>query len=137
VVNGRKVRPTLERSTATRTRLRFELPPSVLPFTVEKAILHARVTAPGRPFSVSGVADDRPVTVHEATGPPGAVRVEITDPKLLRLDASGRLMLEIAVGDRVGSDGKPVPTKLTDAEEKWKIEGARLEVVGRTAGGAP
>ena len=47
VTEGHSHRPTLEGSTPVRNRLRFQLPSSVLPFSVEKATLIVRVRAPG------------------------------------------------------------------------------------------
>ena len=60
VTKGRSHRPTLEGTIAVRNHLRFQLPPSVLPFEPERATLFARVHAPGRKFTVSGVADGIP-----------------------------------------------------------------------------
>jgi hypothetical protein len=135
ITEGRSHRPTLERTSPVRTRLRFQLPPSVHPLAVERATLSAKVRAPGRKFTLTGFTDGQPVVLHETLSPIGPVRVEITDPRFLRPDAAGGLTVELAVSERVGTDGRVAPTRTDDPEAKWQIESLGLEVVGR-AGGA-
>ena len=100
-----------------------------------KATLTARVLAPSRKITVKGVADGRPVVLQELVNASGPVRLEVTDPRVLHLDPSGGLTLDLAVSERLGPDGREMPPQLTDAEVKWEIEDLRLEVVGRATGG--
>ena len=134
VTEGRSHRPTLEGTTAARNRLRFQLPPSVLPFRVEKAALVARVRATGRRFTVSGIADGQPIPLENAVNPLGIVRVEISDPRALQIDPAGGLVLEVAVSGLIGPDGREMSSRLSDADVKWQIEDLGLEVSGRHGG---
>jgi hypothetical protein len=118
LVDGRPALPTLESTAAIDMRLRFQLPPSVLPLEVERATLVARVRAPGRRFAVAGVADGELVPLVAVDSPTEPVRLEITESRLLRRDAQGGLLLNVAVTGP--GDGR------------WAIEALGLEVVGRT-----
>ncbi|MBP3960460.1 hypothetical protein J8F10_34980 [Gemmata sp. G18] len=131
VIDGRSRRPMLEQSQPVQIPLRFQLPPSALPLTVERAVLTARVRAPARKFSVSGSADETAVPLFAATDPGGAIRVEITDTRVLRPDATGGVSLTLTVSERLGPDGRPNPVRIDEAEGKWHIEALGLEVVGR------
>ena len=104
-------------------RLRFQLPLSVLPLSVERATFVVRVRAPGWRFSVAGYADGRPIPLHSADSPAGLFRVEMNDPKVLQPDEHGGLHLNVVVG-RAGAE---------NPDTRWTIESLTLEVVGRTA----
>jgi hypothetical protein len=133
VQEGRSYAPRMEHTEPVRSRLRFQLPTGGRAFTVERATLVARVRAPSRKFSVLGIADAQAVPVLEQLNPSGTMRVEINDPRLLRTDERGGLYLEIAVGERIGPDGREQPAGLREAVLKWQIEALGLEVVGRAA----
>jgi hypothetical protein len=132
LTDGRLFPPTLENSAPTRMRLRFQLPDQIR--TVERAVLTARVRAPLRKFAVFGVAGDRAVPVREQLGPAGPVRVELTAPELLRTDPTGGVYVELAVGERIGSDGREDPVGIREQPLRWQIESLGLEVVGRGPG---
>jgi hypothetical protein len=134
MTDGRGHRPIFEGTIAVRNRLRFQLPESVLPFEIEKATLVARVHAPGRKLTVAGVADGKPIALHESLNVLESVRIDITDPRALRLDGAGGLFLEVAVSGRIGPDGREIPTRPSDPELKWQIDEVGLEVRGRTRG---
>lgn len=131
VIDGRSVRPTLDQSQPTQMRLRFQLPPSALPLAIERATLRARVRAPARTFSVSALADGQAVALFEAVSPGGPVRVDITDPRLLRTDPAGGLSVDVSVSERLGPDGRANPVRHDETAVKWQIEALGLEVVGR------
>jgi hypothetical protein len=133
VLEDRSYPPRLEHTEPVRSRLRFQLPTGGRPFVVERATLLARVHAPSRKFSVLGVADGQTVPQFEQLGPDGPVRVEVTDPRLLRTDSRGGLLLEVAVGERIGPDGREQPFSVREQGLKWQIESLGLEVVGRFA----
>jgi hypothetical protein len=128
IINGRPVRPKLEASLPANMLLGFRLPPSVLPFTIERATLRARVRTPSRQFSVIGYADGQPTVLRAVESPIDPVEVVITDPRLLRLDADGFLHIGIEVSGRVGDEADPGVIQLDDT---WRIESLTLEVVGR------
>src|SRR5262245_11446418 len=121
-LEGRLQQPTLESSYPVEMELRFQLPPSVQPLTVERATLTVRARGPSRRVTVGGLADGRPVTLTEVDNPVEPLRVEITDQRLLRPDDQGGMHLTVSVTN-IG-DG-PFDTA-------WRIEAIGLEVVGRT-----
>ncbi len=132
MIDGRPRRPMLEHSESAQVQLRFQLPPSALPLALERVVLIARVHAPARKFSVAAPGDGKPVPLFDATDSNGPVRIEITDPRALRLDPAGGLLLDLAVSERLGPDGRPNPIRTTDIEQaRWHIEGLGLEIVGR------
>jgi hypothetical protein len=119
---GGFAQPTMEANLPADMRLRFQLPASVVPMTVERATLVARVRTPGWRFAVAGYADGKPVPLHAEDSPAEPVRVEIADPRLLRLDEQGGLHLNVKVG----------LAGMQSSDARWKIESLSLEVVGRT-----
>jgi hypothetical protein len=115
-------------------RLRFQLPQWGRPFTVDRAVLHMRIRAPGRKVSVFGLADGQPVAVQDQSGPAGPMTVEVTDPKLLRADPDGGLFLELVISERLGADGRERPIGRNEELLFWEIETLGLEVVGHGSG---
>jgi hypothetical protein len=126
VLEGGLTTPTTEASAPIKMDLRFQLPASVLPLTLEKVTLVARVRAPGRVLTVSGLADGVPTALSTTESPVEPVRVEITDSKFLKLDEQGGLVLNVSIGNLPNAGGA------VEAESRWKIESLTLEVVGQT-----
>jgi hypothetical protein len=130
VLDGRLVRPSFEGGQASESSLRFQLPAAVLPFRVETARLLARVEAPGRQVTVSGVAGGQATALHREESPLDPIRVEINDARFLGLDPEGGLRIELAISDPLGGgDGR---RNQPATAEKWTIEYIELEVVGRS-----
>jgi hypothetical protein len=115
ILDGRPGQPTLVSTSGVDMRLRFQLPPAVLPFRAEYARLTVTIAAPGRRFTVASDG----VQLLSVDGPAGEYRVDLDRPELLRLDDGGGLHLTVAVGDIRGRDG-------------WTIEVIGLDVTGRT-----
>jgi hypothetical protein len=113
--------PTLEAGSSVEQRLRFQLPPSVLPLTLERATLHLKIRAPSRRLTVSGLDNQTPVVLFEGDSPTEALRLEIADPRLLRSDGQGGLHLMMTVGPSPEHD-----------DAKWTVEILGLDVVGKT-----
>jgi hypothetical protein len=109
--------------------LRFQLPPAVLPLEVEKARLVLKVEAPGRQVKVSGHDGARASPLHQVNSPLDPVRVEIADPRWLRLDPEGGLHLSVAISDPTNENAPG--RRVSQVEEKWTIEYLELEVTGR------
>jgi hypothetical protein len=120
-----QIRVTREAGGPAEMRLRFQLPAAVLPLEVERAVLRLRVRAPARRVAVAGDAAGRPVPLFAAESPAEPVRVEVTDPALLRLDPRGGLLLTVSIAD-------PGPAPV---DTPWRIDELGLDVVGRTGGG--
>ena len=101
-------------------RLRFEVPPSVRPLAVDRATVTLRLHAVGRPVKVSGVADGRLVPLWEGVGPVEPIRLDLSDPRLLKADADGALYLNVSIGPAEGTT------------DPWKIDALGLELAGTT-----
>ena len=125
-VQSEKQVPALTSGTFPANQLlRFQVPASVLPFEVERAVLVTRVSAPARRVTVSCDVDGKSGVLFDAESPTGPLSVEITDPKLLRLDEGGGMLVNVNVGAPLG--GAAVNTA-------WAFEAMSLELIGRTAG---
>ena len=83
----------LEGTIGTSTELLFHLPPSVLPLTIERVHLSAKIRGPGWKITLSGLTDTGPVTLLEADNPNDTFDIDITDPRFLRVHAGGDLRL--------------------------------------------
>lgn len=128
IVQGRPVRPTLESNMAAKMLIGFRLPPSVLPLTIERATLRARVRTPSRQFTLTGFVDGQSRLLRTVESPIDPVEVVLTDPRTLRYDSEGYLHFGIEIGSRVAAEVDPGIVQLDDT---WRIESISLEVIGR------
>jgi len=128
-LDGVLVRPTFEASQPTDMHLRFQLPAAVLPLTIERTKLLAKIDAPNRAITVSGQADGKHVEIHRVASPLDPLRIDIADPRLLHLDADGGLHLHVSISDRLSKEGKGEKGAVP-GNEKWTIEYLELEVDG-------
>jgi hypothetical protein len=111
-----------EARTTMKTRIRFQLPPSVLPMTIEEARLSLRLVAPLREVKIDGWVDGKVIPLGRLSSPIGTEQINLTDPRLLQVDKRGCLYINIEVGDvRSGVD-----------RDMWHLEWANLAVRGRT-----
>lgn len=146
VRNGLPMRLTTEGRQEVDMHLRFQLPPEVLPLAVARARLNFRVDAPSRRVRVSALPDGKEdgerAEVYSGLSPLDPVRVEITDPRLLRLDEAGGLHLTLELRNAAKPGGKapagkksrPGGLTVTPAEdEKWTIHYLEVEVAGKTS----
>lgn len=110
-----------------KTRLRFQIPPELLPLHVERATLTVDINAQARPFEVFAGQDEGlevlPPTYHS---PVGRLRIPIDRPNILQPDAAGGVYLGISVGAAEKLPGE------TSASSEWKIDDLQLELAGRT-----
>jgi hypothetical protein len=119
--------PTRGGTGAADMHLRFQLPPVVLPFRVERARLAAKIDAPGRRMTVAGRAGEQLVELFRADSPADPVRVDLTEARLLRLDEEGGLHVNVAVSELAGE----VKGRTARPEDRWQVEYLELEVTGR------
>jgi hypothetical protein len=135
VVGENSMPVTWESQDAIDCHLRFQLPAEVLPLEIERARLSTRISAPSQRVTISGLAAGqagRPgqtekVELHVVENPLDVIRVDITEKRLLHLDAKGGLHLHLNLSDPI----KRGPKESNSQEEKWKIEYLELEVTGR------
>ena len=118
---------SMESTLGMEQSLRFQLPESALPLIVERATLSVKVRAPGRTLSIHVRNDAGKQSIHESTNPLDAIRIEVTDRKLLSIDSNGGLRIDVAISNVI-----KVPGEVSKSELGWRIESLALEVVGRT-----
>ena len=85
-------------------------------------------------ITIAGRADGSLVELHRVESPLDPIRVEITEPRLLRLDGEGGLHVNVSVSGDLGA-GAADPRD-PHANPKWMIEYLELEVSGRALEGA-
>jgi hypothetical protein len=124
IKDGLPVRPTREGGNALDMHVRFQIPGAVLPLTVERARLTARIDCPGRRVTLSGQIKDKFTAVHRVESPLDPIRVEITDKEMLRLDDEGGLHVNVAISDLLAG-GKSA------GSDKWTIHYLEAEIAGR------
>ena len=134
VDDGPSHAPKPEYSDPIRMRLRFQLPEQFHAFTIERAKFGCRVRVPERKFAVFGLGDGPPVRLMEQSNPNGPHTVEITDPRFLRTDSGGGVLVELDVSERIGPDGQVKPVGVQEPQLKWSLGDLGLEVTGRGAG---
>lgn len=124
ILAGKPAQPTRESNSPIEMRLRFQLPPSVVPMTVARAVFTARIKAPGWTIRVGGDRGGEFKSLVVAGSPVEPVRVEIKDPGLLTMDDRGGVFVHLRI--EVPADGgRP--------EMKWQIYALSMELEGRTA----
>ena len=112
-------------TTPTRTLMRFELPPELLPLRIDRAKLTLRINAPSRPLEITAIVDGKLKTLQSEQSPVGTFTFTIDDPDALQLDEGGGLQLGFNVGEFVGDKGDQGIATIG-----WKIDEATLEVDG-------
>jgi hypothetical protein len=128
IIAGRSAPATLESDQATTMQLRFQLPDSVLPLTVERARLTAKIIAPGRRLTITAGPGTPRGELLRVESPLDPIRLDLTDKRLLRPDADGGLHLTVALGSTI-KRGRLKPGQARRVQ-KWKIEYLELEVTG-------
>jgi hypothetical protein len=129
VVREGLIRPQRDARTGIEQDLRFQLPPAVLPFQVERARFLAKIEAPSRRVTVSGRAGDKLVEIGTAESPLDPIEIDIKDGALLRLDDQGGLQLNLKLSDSL--QAHPGGRGGGAEDDAWKIEYLELEVKGR------
>jgi hypothetical protein len=131
ILNTGPIRPRLEGSYPTDLHMRFQLPTVALPFIIGKARLRAKVDSPSRRVAIAGRAGEELVELHRVDSPLDPIRIDITEPRLLRLDEQGGLHLNLSISAELhGAATKDA----REVDQKWKIEDLELEVVGKWNG---
>jgi hypothetical protein len=136
-------------SIASETRLRFILPPQVVPCRLNRARLMIKLNAPSRTLQVFSVHQGEDQLYQEIRNPSGVYEFSMDRPELLTLDANGELQFTIGVtesdaerearerlmggGDRKPKRGRDAMNQeLQDSFTTWQIDYVRLDVGGTT-----
>lgn len=123
--DGRSLQVAAESHLATTMRLRFQVPASVRPLTVESARLTIKLIAPGRGVVLGGPGGGEASVLRRLTSPLGTEVVDLRDPALLRPDEHGAISFSVQIGPSPAGGGE---------RNQWRLESAGLELRGRTAG---
>jgi hypothetical protein len=134
IVDGRPRAVPRESSLAVNMRLRFQLPPAVLPLKVARARLAVKISAPTRRVTISGAGKGGPGVLREVDSPLDPVLVDIADHRFLEVDGEGGLQLDLAVSAPPAAPRLPRAQRATQGPGPWRIEYLELEVTGRTDG---
>ncbi len=127
ILDQASVQPPRQTDIAVDMELRFQLPPVVLPFKIERARLTARINAPGREVKVSAKSESGAVELYRKESPLDLIRIDVADEGLLHLDAEGGLHWNLKIG-------RSPPQQADQGNgEKWVMEYLELEVAGQTA----
>ncbi len=118
-----------ESKNATSQWLRFQVPDSVLPLELSRAVISLSIRAPSRSVEILGLSDGQPVVLRELTHPIGAYEVILDQPNLLQLDDQGGLSVAVRVGKEQSADVDNLM-----AQAPWKVEFMHLAVAGRVLG---
>jgi hypothetical protein len=140
-------------ATASQSRLRFGLPPQVLPCQLTRATLTIKLNAPSRTLSVATIRGEEDQVFQRVDNPNGVYTFVLDQPDQLVLDAEGCLLLTIAVseseqerearsrfaGPRRSAAKAPGEeafsrddTDMQSSFSTWQIDYARLAVQGIT-----
>jgi len=111
----------------TETRLRFQLPTSVLPIRLDMVRLTLDCHLPSRPLEVFVVRGKERLSVLRQTNASGSIQVEVADPAWLTTDSLGGVILDISVGDL-----RSEVDEVTIANSGWSIRSTRLAATGKT-----
>jgi hypothetical protein len=125
-----------ERTGSTRGWLAFEPPRNLLPLNVKSATVTFKVQGPMDRLEVSAMDDGRLRSIQIWKTPVGTVSVEITDPRLLKLDDHGKLLLRLDVGPKpddpnAASNDKALASSAIgtrDPVSYWQFEDITLDL---------
>lgn len=120
-------------SNSSKTNLKFLLPAAVLPLQLKRAVLTIDINAPGRKLDVSAGPASNLVPLATYQSPVGTLRIEITKPEALVIDASGGLLLNLEVGSAPSDNARKyggAGARDESIAAVWKIESVQLELAG-------
>lgn len=107
---------------ASDTWLRAQLPPVLMPMTIDRLQIRLQINAPSRTLTIAAAQNDQLVAVREIRNPSGEITATIEGAELLQLDATGGLRLGLLVGDSQASG---------DQSPEWKIDDLQITAAGQ------
>jgi len=124
-----RVRKWMERSGPVASWLGFQVPPAMLPLRVTSATITFQVLGPLNRLELSRPVGDSIQSQKVWNAPVGTLSYEMTDPDGLALDADGRLLVRIDVGNK--SNAPVMKLKVgqsTDPANYWQFESVSLKL---------
>lgn len=131
-------------TSSTETVLLFELPPAVLPCTLDRGRLSIKINAPSRVLEISAVRGGSQATIQRVEEPTGLYEVDL-GPAELAVD-SGAVAITVSVSPtaaeraaRERGEDEAFATSMSDTSisSTWDIDYVRLTVEGVTTEGQP
>jgi hypothetical protein len=115
-------------TSATITRLRWQLPAATLPMVVSQAKLSLDGNVPSRQLDIYLLHDDDQIPVLQRSNHSGRIQIDLSNSDQLSLDDQGGLTLEIAVSELTAQPiGQAMGSNAT-----WSIRSTTLDVWGKT-----
>lgn len=116
---------------ASKTYLRFQLPPEVLPVRLDHAKLTLKISAPLRMLKLATGRLENVVSLAERESAVGTFDYEINDPQALELDAQGGLHVLLDVSDVIKTNDEPSGGgDDVFVDNTWKVDYVQLQVTG-------
>ena len=129
-----RTRKWIRTSFPTATILRFDLPDSVLPLKLSRAVVHFRILAAGRTVSVAVGQPDSLTTLRSIENAVHSYKCSIEEPAALQLDENGSYYIRLTVSDLKMKQSDDV--RDIQIDQSWVMDFIRLEMFGRTAAAA-
>lgn len=127
ITNGGAIRLPKDGTAAIDMHLRFQLPRCVLPFQLDRARLALKINAAGRRVTIAGrTPEGQLVHLREVDSPLDVIRMDITETRLLGLDAEGGLHLNLKLSDRPGGGANAA----NGWDKQWTIDYLDVETSG-------
>ncbi|HEY2249834.1 MAG TPA: hypothetical protein VGH74_02195 [Planctomycetaceae bacterium] len=123
-----------EKSVPSATWLRFQVPPVLLPATVERARLVLQVAGHVGKLEIAGLRNKTAGPLKTWVDPWGKLSLEITQSDLLPISADGGLLLRISGGAPVRSDLTKSDPPSDSKIDSWRVESLSLDIEVKTAG---
>lgn len=102
--------------------LRFQMPPELLPFTVESATVNVELNVPSRTVNFRSVHEGTAIELREESSPSGSYSFDLQPGTDFEVDEQGGILFNIQISPADTDD---------DRKPQWKINDARMSVVGR------
>lgn len=112
---------------STVVRLRFQLPPTILPIELTSLKLVLDCHLPSRPLGLFVVREKERNLIANFSNPSGLVEAAVSDAAWLKADAKGGVVFDIDIGDLTRE-----VDEVSISNSGWRIRSSRLEATGKT-----
>jgi hypothetical protein len=126
--NSRRIWTKNTYSTVSTSLLRFEIPPEIVPLTVDKARLTLKISAPLRELTISSGHPGSLVEIWSKNSPVGTFDIPFPVEASRKTDDEGGLHVALKVG-AVQLDELD-ETELGTQDRNWQVDWMQLEIQG-------